>query len=402
MIEIGLKLFSVNENYVKSAVKLYEQKVYDYIELYVVPNSFDDSAKLWKELKIPFIIHAPHFRHGVNLAQKECEANNMLLATEAKRFADILDAEYIIFHPGIAGEEREAARQFNLINDKRILIENKPYFTVLGDGNICNGNSPEQIKFLLDETRLGFCLDIGHCFCAANAKNIAPFDYLKQFLAFQPELFHLTDNSFASPIDKHLHFGDGDFDVEKILNYLPENYKITLETVKNSQENLDDFINDSNTVKNLDFQIKKAELSDMEDIFNLSNDEDVRKNSFNSEKIIYDDHVNWFTDRIYDENTYFYVIRNKKSDELISQVRFERETTLDFTVSISISRKFRGKNYATKLLKILSSDIIKKNQNSKINASIKSENTASINAFESAGYNKINENNEKILLEYKL
>ena len=52
MYEIGLKLFSINENYVNEAIKLFEQGFYQYIELYVVPDSFENCINLWKPLKI--------------------------------------------------------------------------------------------------------------------------------------------------------------------------------------------------------------------------------------------------------------------------------------------------------------------------------------------------------------
>lgn len=244
-MELGLKLFSINENYVKEALKLFEQKIYDYIELYVVPDSFETCINLWKPLNhIPFIIHAPHFRHGVNLANPEQLGENLKKAEEAQKFADELSSGYIIFHPGISGIIEETAKQINIINDSRILIENKPYYTILDDGNICNGYSPKEIKFILDNTKSGFCLDIGHCFCAANAQNIEPYIYLKEFLNLNPQMFHLVDNDFSTAIDKHLHFGEGNFDVNKILKFLPENAKITLETNKNSKENLNDFIQD--------------------------------------------------------------------------------------------------------------------------------------------------------------
>lgn len=255
MLKLGLKLFSINENYMKEAVRLYEQGFYEYIELYVVPGSYEDCIDFCKPVKIPYIIHAPHFRHGVNLAKKECFEQNIIHAHEAKKFADDLNAEYIIFHPGIAGNIEETAKQLNIINDSRILIENKPYFTILDDGNICNGNSPEEIKYILDNTTTGFCLDFGHCFCSANARNILPFDYLNEFMELKPSLYHLVDNDFSSTIDKHLHFGQGNYDIEKILNYLPNGAKITLETTKDSKDNLNDFLNDVIVVRNYEKNI---------------------------------------------------------------------------------------------------------------------------------------------------
>ena len=47
MKRYGLKLWSINKNYINAAKSLYEKNIYDYIELYAVPNSFDEYAALW-------------------------------------------------------------------------------------------------------------------------------------------------------------------------------------------------------------------------------------------------------------------------------------------------------------------------------------------------------------------
>src|SRR5947207_12845625 len=111
MIKIGLKLWSINKNYIEQAIRLHKNSSYQYIELFSVPNSFQTHADLWIELKkslgINFIIHAPHFAQGMNLAKAECFDNNMKLAQEALRFADALDAQYVIFHPGFGGDDDE-------------------------------------------------------------------------------------------------------------------------------------------------------------------------------------------------------------------------------------------------------------------------------------------------------
>ena len=74
MYKIGLKLWSINTDYYyDEAIRLYKDGVFDYIELYVVPNSTDSIVK-WKKLNIPFIIHCPHFAHGFNMAKVEKKA----------------------------------------------------------------------------------------------------------------------------------------------------------------------------------------------------------------------------------------------------------------------------------------------------------------------------------------
>ena len=61
MYKRGLKLWSINTDcYYEDAKKLYDNNIFDYIELYVVPDSLD-TLSTWQKLNIPFIIHCPHF-----------------------------------------------------------------------------------------------------------------------------------------------------------------------------------------------------------------------------------------------------------------------------------------------------------------------------------------------------
>ena len=245
MHKYGLKLWSSNRNYAnyaEAALRLFERGVYSYIELFVVPGSYDTHAGLWAELEVPYVIHAPHYDKGVNLARKENLEANLLLAAEALRFADRLKADTIIFHPGIDGDVKETARQLNRIDDSRIVIENKPYYG--RDNEICVGSLPEDLRFILDTTRVGFCLDLGHAICAANAVQAEPMALLRDFMTLGPKMFHLTDGEHDGMHDRHDHFGSGDYAIVEILKLLPEDAVITVETDKDSSENLDDFAKD--------------------------------------------------------------------------------------------------------------------------------------------------------------
>lgn len=146
------------------------------------------------------------------------------------------------------------------------------------------------------------------------------------------------------------------------------------------------------------FVINKAQIEDMEDVFNLSNDEIVRENSFNREKIDWQNHKNWFKNKINDESCVFYIIRdvNKK---LIAQVRFDKNG-VDADISISISPDFRGMGYGAKILKLTSQKVVQENKIKKINAYVKMENKTSKIVFEKAGYALKEENSEKLRYEF--
>jgi hypothetical protein len=50
VFNIGLKLWSTNENYIEEAKRLFDNGIYQYIELYVIPNSFE-KIDLWKDTR---------------------------------------------------------------------------------------------------------------------------------------------------------------------------------------------------------------------------------------------------------------------------------------------------------------------------------------------------------------
>lgn len=240
----GLKLWSINNNYISEAIRLYKEGYYQYIELYAVERSYSKYINLWVHLRdknnIPFIIHAPHSLGGMKLSRSEFLKTNLILANETKRFADTLEANIIIFHPGVGGNREVTVFQLNKINDKRILIENKPYYAI-GKKEICVGYSPEDIEFIMQNANVGFCLDIVHAVCAANAFNEPYMDYLKRFLALGPSMFHLVDCELNSLEDNHLNPGKGSIDIPAIIKLIPADKRITIETDKSSNNSLKDF-----------------------------------------------------------------------------------------------------------------------------------------------------------------
>jgi deoxyribonuclease IV len=249
-LRIGLKLWSTNDYYIRPAMELFEKKYFDYIELYAIPGSYAAFSGKWKELQVPFNIHAPHFNEGMNLAKKENEKKNLEMAFDALRFADVLKATQVIFHPGVEGDTNETIRQIKLINDDRVLVENKPYISV--DGKyVCNGHSVEEIRKILAGTGAGFCLDFGHAVCAANSLKIDPIKNIREFISLRPNLYHLTDGDYKSPFDRHMHYGQGNFPLKELFSMVPSGSSVTNEAVKDSKVNLDDFQRDMDQLKKL-------------------------------------------------------------------------------------------------------------------------------------------------------
>lgn len=252
MHKIGLKLWNINTDYYyDEAIRLYNDKIFDYIELYVVPGHLDLIDK-WKKIGVPFDIHAPHFAHNMNLSKKEYERDNYTKYIEVREYADSLNASVIVFHGGINGDYRETARQIKNFNDSRILIENKPYQPLrMTEDNKCVGSKYEEIKYIMEESGCGFCLDIGHAICSANSQGMEQYSYIEKLVSLNPKRIHLSDIDTTSKYDQHLNYGKGNLDFNQILSIIPKNINITIETIKPSKTSLDDYKFDSTFLRNL-------------------------------------------------------------------------------------------------------------------------------------------------------
>lgn len=267
-MKLGLKLWSINTDYyLEEAKKLFKQNVYDYIELYIIPDS-TSSLKQWKKLKsefnIPFAIHAPHSVHGVNLANKDYEKINMKIFTQVKEFSKELDSLYVVIHSGTEGSIEETIRQLNIIKPTNMLIENKPYIGPLDNKERCVGCTIEEIKKVINNVNCGFCLDLGHAICTYNSLkkidsqnsftrpyNFSPYEFINEFNKLNPACYHLSDNYIETEIDNHMHFGKGNYDLNKFFDIINVDKYIAIETEKNSKRNLNDFIQDSIFIKKL-------------------------------------------------------------------------------------------------------------------------------------------------------
>ncbi len=242
--ETGLKLWSVNCGAWRSeALRLYEQGLYDYLEIYAVPGT-SDTIPLWKELRVPVVIHAAHFKHGFNLALESSFSDNLRIYDEMKRFADELEARYIIFHGGTFGHIEETARQLAALGESRALIENKPAIT-RNDGRIleCRGSTPEEIRVVMQEAGCGFCLDIPHALCAANYHGVPQEEMLNEFCALCPAMYHLADMMDNTQlIDDHTLLGRGTLDFSRFIPaVLPPGAMVTIETNRSRQDSLVEF-----------------------------------------------------------------------------------------------------------------------------------------------------------------
>jgi deoxyribonuclease-4 len=246
MHKIGLKVWSTNLNYIPIIRDLFDRKIFDYIELFTVPGSLETVA-YWKSLDIPFVLHAPHSAVGLNPGDNARREDNSELVRQVDVFFHALSPEFVIFHPGVDGSLDEAIAQFRFYGERfpamyqKIVIENKPQ-RGLNDEK-CLGASPREIDQLLKGTGRGFCFDSTHAICYAQSAKLPWKNVLKDFMLLKPVIFHICDGHYAEK-DAHLHLGDGEYDLDHIIRMLPLDGMVSLETPKDSRDNLNDFIKD--------------------------------------------------------------------------------------------------------------------------------------------------------------
>ena len=253
MYRIGLKLWSTNTGpLADAAARLFEEGVFAYIELFAVPGS-SETLPAWTRLHadygIPFVIHNAHTAQGFNLAKRELEPRNREIAAEARAFADALGADRIIFHGGTDGDVGETVRQLKALDEPRALIENKPFLPLPNAAGVkfCRGATADELNRIIEGTGCGFCLDVGHAVCSANAQGLEPYAFVAELARrFRPAMFHLSDvTDMSSPYDAHPHLGTGELDIDRLRREVfPADAAISVETVKDSKTDLEDFRRD--------------------------------------------------------------------------------------------------------------------------------------------------------------
>ena len=129
-----------------------------------------------------------------------------------------------------------------------------------------------------------------------------------------------------------------------------------------------------------------AELSDADLYYKWANDTLVRQNSFNTSEISYEQHINWFTNKLKSKDCFFYLFLNNENTPL-GQVRIDKSND-EIVIGISIDENFRGKGLGVLMLNQACDDYLLKFPEAEIIAYIKEKNTASINQFGRAGFIK--------------
>lgn len=153
--------------------------------------------------------------------------------------------------------------------------------------------------------------------------------------------------------------------------------------------------------KRLDLEslkLRKVKANDMNFLYKLVNDTDVRKNSINSDIITYKNHKKWFKlklKQIKSKNCKIYLlILDKKR---IAQIRLDKENNT-WLIDISLNKKYRGYGFSHKMLKLLKNKL----QDEILVAYVKNTNLESKRLFENFGFKKTKESKKLSFYRYEM
>jgi len=132
--------------------------------------------------------------------------------------------------------------------------------------------------------------------------------------------------------------------------------------------------------------LREATSEDARNIFNLANDDAVRKNSFNPGEIEWEHHLEWLREKLANSNYSFFIV--ECFGRFAGQVRFDRGSRPEkIVISMSLDKRIRGLGLSSFIINKSIKKLLEIRKNVKlVEAHIKVENTPSIKSFEKAGF----------------
>jgi len=236
-LKAGIKMWSTNSPILNGAADLIDDKIFHYIELTPIPGT---SISTFASFDLPYVIHITTERHGMIISDPDKKEFNHRIISECIEWADILNAEYLILHPG-TDNMQNAIEFLRNIEDERILIENMPKMGI--GGQLMNGYLPEQI-IEIQRGKFGFCLDLNHAIKAAISVGCDYKKLINDFLKLNPSMFHISDGRMDYEMDEHMHLGDGEYDIGYLRQCILSSRSrlVTLETPRDNNTFFEDDI----------------------------------------------------------------------------------------------------------------------------------------------------------------
>jgi UDP-2,4-diacetamido-2,4,6-trideoxy-beta-L-altropyranose hydrolase len=130
--------------------------------------------------------------------------------------------------------------------------------------------------------------------------------------------------------------------------------------------------------------LRPAREEDRSLLWEWANDPQVRRASFSSEPIRWEEHVGWFRSKMDDANCTMLIVTDAEQRP-VGQVRLEVNHE-QAVVSVSIDREHRGKGLGSEAIHVACREVLAARGIEKAHAYVKRDNTASIRSFQRAGF----------------
>lgn len=131
------------------------------------------------------------------------------------------------------------------------------------------------------------------------------------------------------------------------------------------------------------FCLRRAAPDDMEQVFRLANDPDVRASSFSPARIALEDHASWFAARLASPDTAIFVL--DLEGVVVAVVRYDRVAE-EAEIDIAVHKAFRGRGLGVRILQASSSAAMRSLAVQQLRAFVLERNRASRNCFIKAGF----------------
>ena len=135
-------------------------------------------------------------------------------------------------------------------------------------------------------------------------------------------------------------------------------------------------------------RLRRAGKEDVQLLWNWANDADVRSNSFASEPIPWDTHVEWLRQKLAQPDCMLFIAEDSPGNS-VGQIRLDGNSNGEMYVNLSLSKERRGQGLAAALIDRGVDQAFADGNCRQIHALVKPGNAASLRAFECAGFTRV-------------
>ena len=134
---------------------------------------------------------------------------------------------------------------------------------------------------------------------------------------------------------------------------------------------------------NNNIQLRQVVKEDCDLIFEWVNDAECRENSINTAMISYEEHLNWFINKLNSKDCIMFLLF--VDDQPVGQIRLQLDLP-QAMISYSVGARYRGHGYGKLLIQLMEREVMKNEEIKYLRGIVKLQNIKSQNIFKEFGY----------------